>query len=146
MNIQYKFLNELTDDERKIRTAVFIEEQGLTPECEFDDIDAHSDHIIIYVDDNPAACCRYFCDNDEYRIGRVAVLEDYRGLGLGEMLMDAAEDMIFSNGGTKAVVHAQVRVKGFYKKCRYKETGEPFKEDGIRHIIMEKVLTNNTLL
>lgn len=145
MNIQYKFLNKLTEDEKNIRTEVFVDEQGINSECEFDDIDAHSDHIIIYVDDKAAACCRYFYNKDinAYSVGRVAVCEDYRGLGLGEMLMDAAEDMIYSKGGTKAVVHAQIRVKGFYKKCRYKEVGEPFMEDGIKHIIMEKQLVNN---
>ncbi|MDO5397957.1 MAG: GNAT family N-acetyltransferase [bacterium] len=144
MNIQYKFLTELTDDEKKIRYEVFVNEQGFDASADIDGTDAECDHIIIYVDDVPAACCRYFRYGGDsvYIIGRVAVIEDFRGIGLGEMLMDAAEDVIRSRGAEKIIVHAQLRVKGFYKKCRYKEIGEPFLEEGVKHITMEKRLTN----
>lgn len=143
MNIQYKFLNELTEDEKNIRYEVFVREQGFDASTDIDGKDAECEHIIIYVDDTPAACCRYFSNGDSaYIIGRVAVKEEFRGMGLGEMLMDAAEDVIRSRGAEKIIVHAQLRVKGFYKKCRYKETGEPFLEEGVKHITMEKRLVN----
>ena len=143
MNIQYKFLTGLSDDERNIRHEVFVAEQGFDESEEFDGIDAECDHIIIYVDNKAAACCRYFrYDENSYTIGRVAVIEDFRGIGLGEMLMDAAEDLIRSLNAKKIIVHAQMRVKGFYKKCRYKEVGEPFFDGGVKHIAMEKQLIN----
>lgn len=143
MNIQYKFLTGLTDDEKNIRHEVFVTEQGFNESEEFDGIDDECDHIIIYVDNEAAACCRYFkYDKNSYTIGRVAVIEDFRGMGLGEMLMDAAEDVIRSLGAEKIIVHSQTRVKGFYKKCRYKEVGEPFLDGGIKHIMMEKQLIN----
>lgn len=142
MNIQYKFLNELTEDEKSIRYEVFVEEQGFDADIDIDEHDSSCERILIYVDDAPAACCRYFPDETgtAYIVGRVAVREEYRGIGLGEMLMDAAEEMIRSAGAEKIVVYSQLRVKGFYKKCRYKEVGEVFLEEGVKHIMMEKTL------
>jgi Predicted acyltransferase len=62
-----------------IRREVFIEEQQCPEEEEFDAFDAGALHLMVYVDEAPAATGRIWHDGKGFRIGRLAVLPPYRG-------------------------------------------------------------------
>ena len=124
-----------------IRKIVFEDEQGF--EEEFDEIDENdiAKHMVFYKDGEPIGTCRYYMQDGEYRIGRIAVVKEYRGKGLGEFIVRVAEDKVFEIGGRESVLSAQVRAKGFYEKIGYVEEGEIYMEEMCPHIKMRKKLT-----
>ncbi len=134
MNI--KIYNQLNKDSKYIRETVFIYEQQFT--VEFDDIDAISKHIVLYVEDNPIGVCRVYKDNEYYIIGRVAILKEYRKYGYGSIIVKAAEDLIKSLGGNLIKLSAQVRIKTFYLKLGYNCIGEEYYDEYCPHITMIK--------
>ena len=86
-----KFIG-LNNDIIKIRTEVFIKEQGFKDE--FDETDKTCSHIVLYDNENPVATCRYFKEGENYHIGRVAIIKEYRGKHLGNKIMQIAENEI----------------------------------------------------
>ena len=73
-----KRFNFLTEDEERIRTEVFVEEQGFKEE--FDSIDDNCIHLVKYIDNKAVGVCRLYPDKDQiYYIGRVAVDKNFRG-------------------------------------------------------------------
>ena len=71
--IDFKVTNTLSEDEKMIRETVFIEEQKF--KIEFDDTDDIATHIVMYLDNHPVGCCRLYKQENEYHIGRIAVLK-----------------------------------------------------------------------
>ena len=134
----YKKLIGLNDDIIKIRTAVFIDEQGF--KNEFDETDKTCTHIVLYADKVPVAICRYFKEGKNCRIGRVAIIKEYRGQGLGNKIMQIAENEIKNEGGRITEVSAQVRVSEFYKKLGYSAVGDIYLDEICEHIRMVKKL------
>ena len=132
--------NYLTDEERQIRTAVFIKEQGF--QDEFDALDDESYHLLLSVDGVPACCCRYFPSDipDESVIGRLATLINYRGQQLASHIEKAAEDHVRQHGAKTLALHAQVQAQPFYEKNGYIPYGDIDEEEGVPHIMMRKVL------
>ncbi|MCI7351122.1 MAG: GNAT family N-acetyltransferase [Ruminococcus sp.] len=140
MDIEIKKFDNLCDDARAIRTAVFVREQGFVNE--FDDIDGNAVHFVLYVDGNAAGTCRIYKGEDkEFHLGRLAVLSDYRGMSLGKMLIAEAERCISDMGTENITLSAQVRVKDFYEKCGYSTVGEEYPDEGCPHIKMVKRLS-----
>lgn len=137
-NLTYKKFIGLNNDILTIRTSIFVEEQGFNNE--FDDIDKTCSHIVLYDNDNPIATCRYFYENNNYHIGRVAVSKEYRGKHLGNKIMQIAENEIKKEGGKTIEVSAQVRVASFYKKLGFNEVGETYLDEFCEHIKMVKNL------
>lgn len=123
----------------EIRTAVFMLEQGFTEE--FDAIDKVAQHLLLSVNARPAACCRIFPDQDEagsWILGRIAVIRELRGLGLGEAMLGAALSFIGKKTGAKKVkLAAQLQAQGFYEKFGFKPVGEVFYEETCPHQWME---------
>lgn len=138
--INFKISNSLSDDEKMIRKTVFIDEQGFN--VEFDDTDVYSRHLVMYIDDNPVGCCRFFKNDDEtkYHIGRIAVLKQYRGHGYGEKIVTEAENTVKQLGADCITLSAQVRASGFYQKCGYKKCGKIYFDECCEHIDMIKHL------
>ena len=134
----FKVFKGLNDDIRYVRETVFVKEQGF--KREFDNIDELAFHIVFYENEKPVATCRYFCENDIYHIGRVAVIKDFRGLSIGNKIMQYAENEIKKAGGKLIEVSAQVRIKDFYKKLGYVEHGKVYLDEFCEHIRMVKVL------
>ena len=132
----------LNDDIIKIRTSVFVDEQGFKDE--FDETDKTCSHIVLYDNEKPIATCRYFKEDEVYHIGRVAIIKEYRGQGLGDKIMQIAENEIRGKcNGEKCVVEvsAQVRVSEFYKKLGYNEIGNIYFDEYCEHIRMIKELS-----
>lgn len=123
-----------------IREEVFMKEQGFT--VEFDHIDETANCVVIYEDQIPMACCRYFKSDKtgEYVIGRLAVLKEYRGRHLGEQLLETVEAAVKNAGGTKISLSAQVQAEGFYEKQGYLKKGNIYYDEHCEHVHMEKIL------
>lgn len=138
--VEIKSLDYISDDERILRTAVFVEEQKFKEE--FDAIDNVSHHLVLYLDGKPVACVRYFYDSDDkkYHLGRLCVLKEYRGRHLGELLVSEVEKYVKELGGTTIALSAQVRASGFYEKLGYTKMGEIYYDEYCEHIHMEKSL------
>ena len=102
-DIIVEYFNDVTDDIKYIRETVFVIEQGFTEE--FDEIDKKSIHLLVKVNNKRAATARIFkSDNSskKWTVGRFAVLEEYRGKGLGSFLMKKVEEKIKEQGGNAA--------------------------------------------
>lgn len=135
--IRVEILDKLLPEAKYIRENVFVKEQGFVNE--FDETDKTANHMIVYEDDTPIACCRFFKgEDDEYVIGRLAVLKEHRGKHLGSLMLSNAEEYIKRQGGKKLSVSAQVRVKSFYEKQGYKAFGEIYLDEYCEHIHMVK--------
>ena len=139
--MNYKKITGLNSDIKKIRTAVFIDEQGFKDE--FDKIDETCTHIVLYDEEKPIAICRYFKEGENYHIGRVAIIKEFRGKHLGNKIMQIAENEIRHKcNESKCVIEvsAQVRVSDFYKKLGYNKVGDIYFDEYLEHIRMVKEL------
>lgn len=134
--IDFKVTNTLSEDEKMIRETVFIEEQKF--KIEFDDTDDIATHIVMYIDNNPVGCCRLYKQENEYHIGRIAVLKPYRGKGYGEKILLNAERVAKEKGADSISLSAQVRASGFYEKLGYKKHGQIYFDEYCEHIAMKK--------
>ena len=132
----YNFLPEEAHD---IRIKVFVEEQGF--ENEFDGTDAEAVHILMKTDDgNSVATCRIFWDNkmNSYILGRLAVLKEFRGRGIGSEVVKAALDYAESVNGISLMLHSQCRAAMFYEKLGFVSFGDIELDEGCPHIWMKK--------
>ncbi|WP_276745793.1 GNAT family N-acetyltransferase [Ruminococcus champanellensis] len=136
--MEFTTYHSLPDAARQIREAVFVREQGF--QLEFDKTDETAVHIVAWDGTQPAGTCRVYPAEGCFYIGRVAVLPQYRGTGLGRELMRRAEAYIRSTGGTAAELSGQVQASGFYKKLGYTPVGEVYPDEGCPHIRMQKKL------
>lgn len=134
--IDFKVTNNLTEEEKMIRETVFIDEQKF--KIEFDDTDDIATHIVMYLDNQPVGCCRLYKQENEYHIGRIAVLKPYRGNGYGEKILLKAERVTKEKGAECIKLSAQVRASGFYEKLGYKKYGEIYFDEYCEHIAMKK--------
>lgn len=118
---------------RRIRKRVFIDEQGVTPEQEWDSLDADAIHFLAEEDDFAVGTARLLPDGC---IGRVSVLKEWRGLKVGEALMQAAIDEAERRGLKQQTLTAQVHASRFYERLGFRAVSEEFIEAGIPHIDM----------
>lgn len=138
--MEIKVFDKINDDARYIRNTVFIEEQGF--EREYDEIDSISTHIVIYDEGTALGTCRVFFDEALgcYHTGRIAVLKEHRGKGLGRVLVTEGERVAKAKGGKEIYIGGQVRVKDFYERLGYIAFGEEFMDEGVPHIGLKKSL------
>jgi predicted GNAT family N-acyltransferase len=120
-----------------IRRTVFIEEQQVPAAIEMDEDDAHAFHVIAFDDDRPVGCGRMVPHGDQVKVGRMAVLRERRGEGIGRQILEYLMESARRQGFRKAVLHAQLHAEGFYLKNGYVPEGEIFEEAGIAHRAME---------
>lgn len=120
-------------DLRRIREAVFIVEQGVPPELEWDADDVDAVHFLAFEDDFAVGASRLLLDG---QIGRVSVLKDWRGLHIGEMLMQATIAEAERRGLTRQMLTAQAHAIRFYERLGFRVASEEFLEAGIPHVDM----------
>ena len=119
---------------RVIRTAVFIREQQVPEELEWDQFDAVSVHALaINNAGQPVGTARLLPDG---HIGRMAVLKEWRGQGLGSALLTKLLQVLVKRRQFQAQLHAQTSAIPFYKKFGFEIAGEEFIEAGIPHVKM----------
>ena len=124
-----------------IRRRVFIEEQNVPEEIEMDDDDSHALHALAILDGVAIGCGRMLeHDSAEVKIGRMAVLQEFRKTGVGAQILRFLVDLARERGCRKAILHAQVAAEGFYRKEGFNRVGGVFDEAGIAHRKMERDL------
>jgi predicted GNAT family N-acyltransferase len=130
--------SEARDTARAIRYAVFVEEQGVPVELEWDDQDEPSWHAVAYADDGtPVATGRLLPDG---HIGRMAVLASARGTGVGATVLQALMGKAVELGYAELVLNAQSHAAPFYERAGFAISSKPFEEAGIPHVEMRKRL------
>lgn len=126
-----------SEDLLSVRQIVFVNEQGVPAEEERDEHDASSIHFLARdASRDPIGTARLL---DSGRIGRVAVLREWRGRGLGRALMHAVVAETRQRGMVRPHLHAQVQTISFYESLGFVVCGEEFEEAGILHREMELV-------
>jgi len=140
MEVKHISSKEELDKAFYIRREVFIKEQNVSPEAEFDGRDESAEHVLVYYDNQPAATGRLRIVNNIAKLERICVLPEYRKCGLGKAIVQALEDIAKKKGLTKAKLHGQTQAKVFYEKLGYTVASDEFMEDGIPHYLMLKDL------
>ena len=124
-----------------IRRRVFIEEQRVPEEIEMDADDAVAFHALALRDGVAIGCGRMVeHGGSEVKIGRMAVLPEFRKTGAGARILRFMIDRARTRGIRRAILHAQLTAEGFYLKQGFSPVGEVFDEAGIAHRKMQREL------
>jgi predicted GNAT family N-acyltransferase len=118
---------------RRIREAVFIAEQAVPPELEWDADDATAVHFLALEGEYPMGTARLLPDG---HIGRVAVLKDWRGLKVGDKLIRAVIAEAEERGLKQQMLSAQVHARAFYERFGFEVVSGEFLDAGIPHVDM----------
>ena len=122
---------------KKIRYSVFVAEQHIDADLEFDGNDKDAIHVLLVKNERFVGTGRMLSDG---HIGRLAVYKEYRGQGLGTDAVMALVGEAKKLGLQRVYLGAQLNAVAFYKKLGFSEFGKSFMEAGIEHIHMEKFL------
>lgn len=137
------FANDNIGECVKIRTEVFVVEQGVAPELEVDGFDADGapcDHYLIMGGDAAVGTFRCIFEGDAVHVGRLCVKKERRGEGLGRAALEFIEKEYASRGYAKITLGAQCAAIPFYEKCGFKTVSDVFMDAGIPHRTMEKMI------
>lgn len=126
-------------DIRRIRETVFIDEQQVPPEEEWDDMDAQSQHFLARLGKRDAVGTGRL--QPDGKITRMAVLSEARGCGVGAALLEALLVAAVHQGKAVPWLHAQSSAVEFYERFGFAVAGEPFQEAGIEHRLMRMIRT-----
>ena len=119
---------------RALRRIVFIEEQGVPEAAEIDDLDEHAIHLLAYAQGRAIGTARLLIIESVGKIGRVCVLRDMRGQGVGAALTRAAVDAFAGMDGVEKVkLSAQISALAFYEKLGFTAHGPVYIDAGIDH-------------
>jgi ElaA protein len=118
---------------RALRRVVFIEEQGVSETDEVDDLDPVSIHLLAVKDGVAVGSARIVPVDDTAKIGRVCVVKDERGDGLGAELIRSALLEAKERGFARAKLGSQVHAIGFYEKLGFTVYGPVYDDAGIDH-------------
>ena len=134
--------NTLGRDAARLRTAVFVREQGIPADVEADALDASARHAVLYNRlGQPVATGRLLQQAPGVgRIGRMAVDRSVRGAQWGRVLLAALVDAARSRGDTQVQLHAQCSAQGFYERAGFSVAGAPYEEAGLAHVLMTQAL------
>lgn len=127
-----------------IRKEVFVEEQGVPLEDEFDEFDllnGLAEHVLVYYHEQPVGTGRVRWVDGLGKLERICILEPYRKYGLGKVIISALEVIAKEKGVSQVKLHGQTQAEGFYEKLGYQKSSNMFMEDGIPHILMMKELS-----
>jgi len=119
---------------RPVREQVFVAEQKVPLELEWDEWDEGSDHAVARDSKGQAiGTARLLPDG---RIGRMAVLGEWRRRGVGTALLEALLEQARKRSMRHITLHAQTHAAGFYRRFGFNERGEEFLEAEIPHVEM----------
>jgi predicted GNAT family N-acyltransferase len=120
-----------------LRTTVFVQEQQVPREIEWDGRDSEAWHVLAVAGDDPVGCGRLLPDG---RIGRLAVLPTLRGSGIGARMLEALIAIARRQGFASLYLHAQIGALAFYERQGFTADGDIFEEAGIQHRNMSLAL------
>ena len=129
---------EARDGLRSVRRAVFIDEQSIPEDMEWDEFDEASDHAIAEDSAGTAVgCARLLPDG---HIGRLAVLSAWRGRGVGSALLMQLVELARARGHARAILNSQAHAMPFYARHGFVAEGDEYLEAGIPHQTMTRTL------
>lgn len=137
VNVKITYGIDVNPFAKEIRQRVFVNEQGF--ENEFDEIDEKAWHIVVFLGEIPVATARLYQQNEDFHIGRVAVLKEHRGKKLGETAVLMLEKKAKELGISQISLSAQVTAKGFYEKMGYKSLEDLHYDEFCPHVTMTKL-------
>ena len=126
-------------DLMRIREQVFIHEQQVPIALEWDGEDEAAQHLLAFSGDKAIACARLLPDG---HIGRMAVLKDFRGLGIGSEVLAHAISLCKRQGLHLIKISAQKHALSFYKRVGFVVTSAEYMEAGIAHYDMALILSS----
>ncbi|MEH7084635.1 GNAT family N-acetyltransferase [Neobacillus drentensis] len=127
-----------------IREQVFVKEQGVPLEDEFDQFDTLNglcEHILVHYNEQTVGTGRIRFIHGVGKLERICILEPYRKFGLGKIIIQALEEIAEKRGASQVKLHGQTQAEGFYRKLGFRTSSTIFMEDGIPHILMLKELS-----
>jgi len=116
-----------------IREKVFIEEQKVMSQLEWDGKDEEAIHFLAYQDEKAIGCARAFVIENHMQLGRMAVLKEYRNKGIGSFLIEKAITTAKLNQLSKISISAQCQAINFYKKFGFEVTSDIYLDAEIPH-------------
>jgi predicted GNAT family N-acyltransferase len=134
LKINHVQWSEFEESLRTIRTKVFIEEQQVPIDLEWDSQDTSAQHLLVLTSTNEPIACARLLNNGS--IGRMAVLKEWRGLGLGAKLLNKAIAFHRQQGISFITLSAQVHAIPFYQKAGFEVISTPYLDAGILHVDM----------
>ncbi|MFO7603458.1 MAG: GNAT family N-acetyltransferase [Gammaproteobacteria bacterium] len=126
---------------RHIRETVFVREQSVPLELEWDAYDQEACHLLAWVGDQAVATARLLRDG---KIGRMAVLPEWRHQGIGTALLRRLLDRAAERGLTHVWLSAQVKAIPFYQRLGFRVRGPVYEDAGIAHQDMTRPLPTAT--
>jgi predicted GNAT family N-acyltransferase len=122
---------------RNIRETVFVQEQNVPTELEWDELDRDCLHLIAFSPEGtPIGTARLLLIGMVGKIGRMAVLKEWRTRGVGHALVLRLLEEAKKRRIMQLILHAQRQAVGFYERFGFEATGDPFMEAGIPHVKM----------
>lgn len=138
VRIERVFWDDCQADLAAVRQAVFVEEQGVSEDLEWDGEDADSIHFLARADDGtPIGCVRLLPSG---QISRLSVIESWRHQGIGRALLEAVENEARQRSMAEIYLHAQTQATHFYEAAGFSVSGGIFIEADIPHRQMFKDL------
>jgi predicted GNAT family N-acyltransferase len=131
-------------DLQNIRQQVFIEEQHVPIELEWDDFDQHAIHILATINNHPIGTARLLINHDQAQLGRMAVLPPWRSLGIGQQILILCLKYCQILTIKKVTLNAQVYIIPFYQQQGFILFGDPFLEADIAHQKMIRIFPYST--
>jgi predicted GNAT family N-acyltransferase len=118
---------------KNIREKVFIQEQKVTPQLEWDGMDEKAIHFLVFNDKAAIGCARAIVIKDHMQLGRMAILKEYRGQGIGGALIEKAMTIAKLNQLSAIYISAQCHAIDFYKKFGFEVTSDIYLDAEIPH-------------
>lgn len=118
----------------RIRETVFVHEQNVDPNLEYDDFEDTSEHFMAITDGQAVGTARWRHTPNGIKLERFAVLSPYRGMGVGSALVAAVLDALPTR--SNVYLHSQLRATSLYSRFGFVEEGDMFEEAGIDHYKM----------
>jgi predicted GNAT family N-acyltransferase len=125
----------LASQAHQIRELVFVEEQGVDPELEYDEFEDEAMHYLLYAEGVPVSTARWRISGEGIKLERFATLRDYRNRGLGSILLKKLMEDIIPLG-EKIYLHSQLKAIPFYNRHGFVKSGKQFSEADIEHYKM----------
>ena len=125
-------------DALDLRERVFCGEQGVSREADRDGRDPEATHIVAVEGGAVLGTCRLVFRGEVARLGRLAVEREARGRGVAAAILAEATRVARAERALRISLHAQTYAQELYARDGYELAGEPFEEEGIEHVAMEK--------
>ena len=134
--------SELGDAAGAIRREVFIEEQGIPADMEWDAADASCLHAVARNRFGVPLATGRMLEHvpGVAKVGRMAVRRSMRGTQIGRQVLEALMAAARKQGDREALLHAQLSAENFYLRAGFQRRGQPFEEAGIAHVEMVRAL------